>query len=244
MVITFGLAILISIFFATITYGCGFFILGIAFTWAYFMFSGKNNLGRLKKVSPNAEPELWHLVNQTIQKWQLSEIDIYLNPTSRINASASDFGKDFIVLNQGLLQAIQNEDQIKFVIGHELGHIGLNHSWLSVIAYQADNAFAGTVISFLFRFILLRYSRMKELSADRIGLLSCGNLKAALQSIAILEISKINPQVREVEKVVEHLKSRKASLSENFSEAFSTHPDTFERVEELIKFSEKVGIKS
>ncbi|MBT3240190.1 MAG: M48 family metallopeptidase [Chloroflexi bacterium] len=242
MLVTFGLAIIISIFFATVTLGCGLFILGLAFAWGYFAFSGKNNLERLHKVSPNTNPQIWQTVEKVRQKWGIADLDVYFHPTSNINASASDFGKNFIIINQGLWQAIRGEAQRKFVIGHELGHIGLGHSWLSVIAYQADNAFAGTILSFFFQFILLRYSRMKELSADRIGLLTCGSLDAALEALAILELRKPNPQEPEIDAMVNYLKSRKASLSENLSETFSTHPDISERVEELMKFSKRVGL--
>ncbi len=244
MLVTFGLAIILSLFFATVTFGCGLFILGIAFAWGYFALSGKNNLERLKKVSPNTNPDIWQTVESVRQKWGITDLDVYLHPTSNINASASDFGKNFIIINQGLWQAVKGEGQRKFVIGHEMGHIGLGHSWLSVIAYQADNAFAGTILSFFFQFILLRYSRMKELSADRIGLLTCGSLEASLEALAILELRKPNPQKVEIEYMVNYLKSRKANLSESFTEAFSTHPDIFERVEELIKFSKKLGLTS
>ena len=73
MIFTFGSPILISIFFATITLGCGLFILGLALTWGYFTFSGKNNLERLQKVTPNNHPEIWQMVQQAKQKWKLED---------------------------------------------------------------------------------------------------------------------------------------------------------------------------
>ena len=190
--ITFGLGVLASLFFVTVTFGCGLFLLGLGFAWVSITMFNKPRLDRYHRVDPNTLPELYNMVQQIRKKWRMGEIDIYLNPTRQMNASASDFGKDFLIVNQGLWMSIQGEAHRKFVIGHELGHIGLGHSWLRVLAYQADNAFQGSLLGILFQFLLLNYSRKKELSADRIGLLSCGNLTAALEVLAFLELS---PQI-------------------------------------------------
>ena len=49
---------------------------------------------------------------------KLEELDIYLHPTPNINASASDFGKDFIIINRGLWQTIRDENQRKFILNN------------------------------------------------------------------------------------------------------------------------------
>jgi Zn-dependent protease with chaperone function len=242
MLFTFGTAALLTLALATVTLGCGLLLLGIVMTWGYFSLFGGNNLASYVRVSSDNHPDVWNAVQEARAKWGLGELDVYLNPTPNINASASDFGKDFVIVNYGLWRTITDETQRKFVIGHELGHIGLGHSWLSVIAYQADNAFERSILGVLFQFLLLRYSRMKELSADRIGLLTCGSLDAAIETMAMLELQKANPSPREVQMMVSHLSGRQASFSENMAEMLSTHPDTFERVEELRKFAFKLGM--
>jgi Zn-dependent protease with chaperone function len=138
--------------------------------------------------------------------------------------------------------AITGEAHRKFVIGHELGHIGLGHSWLRVLAYQTDNAFQGTLLGLAFQFLLLNYSRKKELSADRIGLLSSGSLQASLETLAFLELSPHNPSYADVQRAVAHLSSGRASMEDNLNELFSSHPDAYERVQELVKFAKQVGM--
>jgi Zn-dependent protease with chaperone function len=243
MFFTFGTGIVLSLLFATVTLGCGLFLLGLVFAWGYFRLFGRNNLERYILVTADRHPEIWGMVHSIRKQWRLQEMDIYLNPTRDINAAASDFGKDFIIINQGLWASITGEAHRKFVIGHEIGHIGLGHSWLSVLAYQADNAFQGTLLGLAFQFLLLNYSRKKELSADRIGLLTSNSLQASLETLAFLELSPQNPSYAEVKQAVVHLARGQASMDQNLAELLSTHPDAYERVQELIKFAKRVGIE-
>ena len=136
--------------------------------------------------------------------------------------------------------SIQGEELRKFVIGHELGHVGLGHSWLRVLAYQADNAFQGSLLGILFQFLLLNYSRKKELSADRIGLLSCGDLTAALEVLAFLELSPQNPSMEDIRQAVKQMVYGKAENEFSLDELLSTHPDMQERAKELIAFARQV----
>ncbi len=240
MWVTFTLAGVISLFFATVTLGCGLFLLGLALAWVWVTVINRSSLDRYIPADPQQHPDLWNMVNEVRQQWSLGELAVYLNPTRVINASASDFGKNFIIVNAGLWQAIQDEAHRKFVIGHELGHIGLGHSWLMMLAYQADNAFQGSLLGLAFQFLLLNYSRKKELSADRIGLLSCGNLTAALETLAFLELSPQNPSYEQVKQAVVQLSQGKANKDQNLAELFSTHPDAYERAQELIDFARQM----
>jgi Zn-dependent protease with chaperone function len=242
MWITFGLATGITLLLTTATLGCGLFIIGLGMVWIYVAVINRNNLERYTLVSPSTHPELHQMVTELQQKWHIQKLQIYLNPTNNLNASASNFGSRYIIINQGLWSALQGEVHRRFVIGHELGHIGLGHSWLKVLAYQADNAFQYSWIGLIFNFLLLNYSRKKELSADRIGLLSCGSLQAALETLAFLEISRKTPSYQEVQQAVEHFTQTKGGMDINLAEIFSTHPDAYERAQELVKFAKQVGL--
>ncbi|HKJ27704.1 MAG TPA: M48 family metalloprotease, partial [Anaerolineales bacterium] len=218
------------------------FLIGLATVWVYITIINRSSLGRYTQVTQVSHPDLYRMVTGIQQKWRIQKLDIYLNPTNNLNASASDFGSRFIIVNQGLWSSIQGEAHRRFVIGHEMGHIGLGHSWLNVLAYQADNAFQYSWFGLAFNFLLLNYSRKKELSADRIGLLTCGSLQAALETLAFLELHRQNPTYQDVQQAVTHLTQTKGNLEVNLAELFSTHPDAYERAQELVKFAKQVGI--
>ena len=93
------------------------------------------------------------------------EPEIYVEAGNGVlNAfAASAFGHDFVVVNSDLFANTldQNEKALRFIVGHELGHIRLHHTRLW---YQLSTAYSGLVP------LLGPYlSRLRELSCDRHG---------------------------------------------------------------------------
>ncbi len=91
--------------------------------------------------------------------------EIYVtNGNGVLNAfAASAFGHDFVVVNAELFANTldQNQKALRFIVGHELGHIRLGHTRLW---YQLSIMFSGLVP------LLGAYlSRLRELSCDRHG---------------------------------------------------------------------------
>jgi Zn-dependent protease with chaperone function len=93
------------------------------------------------------------------------EPEIYItNGNGVLNAfAASAFGHDFVVINSGLFANTldQNQRALRFIVGHELGHIRLSHTRLW---YQLSIAFS-SLIPLLGAWL----SRLRELSSDRHG---------------------------------------------------------------------------
>jgi Zn-dependent protease with chaperone function len=96
---------------------------------------------------PNREPEIYVVAGNGV-----------------LNAfAASAFGHDFVVVHSDLFANTleQNQRALRFIVGHELGHIRLGHTRLW---YQLSVAFSGLVP------LLGPYlSRLRELSSDRHG---------------------------------------------------------------------------
>jgi Zn-dependent protease with chaperone function len=91
--------------------------------------------------------------------------EVYVtNGNGVLNAfAASAFGHDFVVLNAELFANTldQNSKALRFIVGHELGHIRLGHTRLW---YQLSIMFSG-LIPLLGAYL----SRLRELSCDRHG---------------------------------------------------------------------------
>ncbi len=93
------------------------------------------------------------------------EPEIYVEAGNGVlNAfAASAFGHDFVVVNSDLFANTldQNVKALRFIVGHELGHIKLHHTKLW---YQLSTAYSDLVP------LLGAYlSRLRELSCDRHG---------------------------------------------------------------------------
>jgi|SRR5579872_2423948 len=93
------------------------------------------------------------------------EPEIYVTAGNGVlNAfAASAFGHDFVVVHSDLFANTleQNEKALRFIVGHELGHIRLGHTRLW---YQLSIAFS-SLVPLLGAYL----SRLRELSCDRHG---------------------------------------------------------------------------
>lgn len=107
------------------------------------------------------------------------KVNMFCSNDGSLNAMVSSTDDDSIriVLTSGLLDAL-DEEELTYVIGHELGHAMLGH--LDVRVYN-DRDLSGLTV--LRHFALRRY---QELSADRIGLMCCPDLDKILRAELML----------------------------------------------------------
>ena len=113
------------------------------------------------------------------------DLDIYPEPTlfisqnPQVNSYALGQEHPYIVVNTGLLDLL-NEDEIKTVLAHELGHIKCGHTILIQMAMWVMNAASvigemtfglGNIISNGLIVAFYEWRRKAELSSDRAALL-------------------------------------------------------------------------
>ena len=127
-------------------------------------------------IEENTFPDLYRICMQAKQTIGFEQnIDFYLTADSSINASSIAANKPdkqphVIELNSGLVH-LMSEQELLFVIGHEIGHLINGDALLRKLRgfiYGSDE-----IPDFLqFRFGL--YDLLAELSADRYGYIACG----------------------------------------------------------------------
>ena len=103
--------------------------------------------------------------------------ELYVAQTPIVNAGAVGVDKPFIVLNSGIVHLL-SDDELRFVIGHELGHIVSDHTLYKTMLgmlLQLSITRIGIPLSGLAIFgiiaALREWDRKSELSCDRAGLL-------------------------------------------------------------------------
>jgi Zn-dependent protease with chaperone function len=107
---------------------------------------------------------------------ELPELYVAANPT--FNAMTIGLDKPLIVVQSGLFDLL-DEEELRFVIGHELGHAMSGHAvyqtilvrLLSLSGLLAAVPFGGLGLRMIIA-ALFEWSRKSELSADRAGLLA------------------------------------------------------------------------
>ncbi|HEY0095235.1 MAG TPA: M48 family metallopeptidase [Archangium sp.] len=116
-------------------------------------------------------------------------VDVFINPDPMIRAAAVYAPPDTpaIVLSSRLLEVFQ-EAELRFILGHELGHLAFEHFTLplpaTALAWDED----GKLVSPATALGLYRWNRAAEASADRAGLLCARELEASA-SVLLARVS-------------------------------------------------------
>jgi Zn-dependent protease with chaperone function len=111
--------------------------------------------------------------------------ELYVTQTPLVNAMAMGVGKPFIVLNSGLVD-LMDAEEIRAVIGHELGHVLSGHTVYNTMLYNLI-LLAQRLALVPFAWIGLKaviwgleeWHRKAEMSCDRAGLLATQDIDAS-----------------------------------------------------------------
>ena len=200
------------------------------------------------KVTKDNYPQIYQYLEDACKILDLKDIpDLYIDWSYTINACTIGAENPIIILNSGLIDLCTDEE-IMFIIGHEVGHIKSNHMLYHMMAqtinFVIDAIPGGSLLAGGLQYALYYWDRMSEFTADRAGLLCCQNQEAMIRAfikmagLPIKEFDNIQTntflqQSRDFQmldydgmnKVVKFL-----------SIADSTHPWTVMRSSELLKW--------
>ncbi len=205
---------IIGIFYVAL-FGIVFFVARLSLT-AHIRGSGI-------RLGPNQFPELYHRVVELSQKLGLRKTpEAYIvQAGGLLNAFAARFLRsNMIILYSDLLEACgDNLAARDMIIAHELGHIRAGHlRWHWFLAPGMMIPFLGTA-----------YSRAREYTCDRYGLIGAGNREGAMRGLAILAAGgQKGPKVN-----LEEFGKQKELLNTGFmtiGEWLSTHPPLSKRI--------------
>jgi len=113
--------------------------------------------------------------------------ELFVSQAPFVNAGAYGMDQPFIVLHSATLDLL-DEDEVGFVLGHELGHVMSGHALYHTLLVLVLNVGLGAlpVVAELarlpIRLALLEWYRKSELSCDRAGLLAVQNPDAAFRT--------------------------------------------------------------
>ncbi len=175
------------------------------------------------------------------------DIDFYITSDTSINAWSykghREGEPDVINVNSGLLQ-LMNDDELRFVIGHEIGHL-INGD--SEMKHLVDFVFPEeAAMPLALRYKVQLWSQLAELEADRYGFVACQNLdqcvSAFFKMTTGLNLEQINMDIQTlIESNKERLKFFKGDTGYN---SFEDHPVNPIRIEAINLFASYVKGKN
>lgn len=197
------------------------------------------------KASERQFPHIYALVRDGSYILDLPEVpDVFVTQNPEVNAMA--LGKDhpFIVVTTGLVN-LHDAEELRFVIGHELGHILSGHAvyrtmllWLIQLASRVAWMPIGAIGLRAIIWGLEEWFRKSELSCDRAGLLACQDADAAKRALMKLAggpyLSELNPDAfREQAREYDAVPDLRDSVLKLLQLQGNTHPFAVVRYAEL-----------
>lgn len=158
--------------------------------------------------------------------------------------NAATFGSDdepYIILSPMLIKTF-NKEQLKFVIGHECGHIAMGHVLYNTVVntfslFISQVPIIGSILDKTQTIVLSAWSRRSEISADRAGLLCCKDLEVAQRTLINLEIPFLDAADIDTNDYITKSKSyRGNSILRKLNEYDDSHLITPKRIEALTAF--------
>ena len=214
--------------------------------------------GSYLRVNADNFPDVYDKVTTAAAILDIAKIpDVYIAAGGDINAFTAGVERTAIVLNSGAIDNL-TDDELFFVIAHELGHIKSGH----VLYYQiavclpvfgdrlgAATLGFGDLISAGLRMALLKWKRTSELTADRAGLLACQDANVAITAMIKLAglphkyYNAINPedfiaQARQFASLDMEMLNRFAKFLGGLGQ---THPWTVMRASEFLSWIDSGG---
>jgi Zn-dependent protease with chaperone function len=203
-------------------------------------FQKNELLGTAVKLSRRQFPQLHDTVVECAETLDIPVPAVYVSQSPVINAfTFGTHDESYIVVKSGLVDKF-SEAEVKFVIGHECGHIQNSH-----VVYQTAASFMAQGIGVYVKWASLpasmalnAWSRRAEITCDRAGLLCCKDEEVALMSLMKLAIGseKLFDEV-DIEEYLGQLGELQEGVG-RFQELFARHPYLPKRVQALRLFAQ------
>jgi Zn-dependent protease with chaperone function len=194
-------------------------------------------LAQAQQVTPQSTPEMIPLIEANSARLQVEPVNVFIVPSNQLNAYT--FGMDTpkaIVLYSSLFK-IMDQDEIQFILGHEMGHVKLGHTWLNTLvggmAGIPSSLGAAAIMELAFRW----WNRACEYSADRAGILACGKPGKAITALIKLEAGPAARTQAGMQAAIQHIASEDDDIMQNLEELLASHPMIAKRVEQIRNFS-------
>ncbi|MCG8362577.1 MAG: M48 family metallopeptidase, partial [Pseudanabaenales cyanobacterium] len=149
-------------------------------------------MGNSIQVGPRQYSTLYQLFRECVQSLDMQpEPTLFVSQNPQVNSYALGEDHPCVVLNTGLLDLLQDEE-IRIVIAHELGHIKCGHTTLTQMAIWAMNTASiigdltfgiGNLLSTGLIYAFYEWRRKAELSCDRAALLATDDLQLVMRTM-------------------------------------------------------------
>jgi Zn-dependent protease with chaperone function len=189
------------------------------------------------RITPATTPGLDRIVRRGLARLQPGEVEVYVLPSRQLNAYTFGLTSPKVVALYSALLKVMDEDELLFILGHELGHVALGHTWLNSLVGGIAGIPASWSAAAVMSMAFLWWNRSCEYSADRAGLLACGKPEKAVTALIKLAAGPRASTSADLERVYRKIDAEDDSVWGSLGEALGTHPMLIRRIERLRSYA-------
>jgi Zn-dependent protease with chaperone function len=184
----------------------------LALSYIYTRSHHRSLMAGAQQITLSSAPSLAALIQDSASRLKPGPFEAYVVPEDVLNAYTFGLSSPkVVVLYAGLLK-VMDEDELRFVAGHEMGHICLGHTWLNSLVGGMAGIPSPSAASALLVLAFMSWNRACEFSADRAGMLACGKPEKAISALVKLVAAKRNLSTSEMERYLKRFDAEDDNL--------------------------------
>ena len=237
--ITIGVVLLVIAITAAATVCTSAIFVPLVVIYGYYAGRSRHQalIAQAQHIDAQSAPEMMPLIQVNSARLQVEPVNVFIVPSNQLNAYT--FGMDSpkaIVLYSSLFK-IMDQDEIQFILGHEMGHVKLGHTWLNTLVGGMAGIPSGLGAAAIMELAFRWWNRACEYSADRAGVLACAKPSKAISALIKLEAGPAARTQAGMQAAIQHIEAEDDNVMNNLEELIASHPMIAKRVEQIRKFS-------
>ncbi len=216
----------------------GVFLLGFALLSVFMSRSHHQSLVKsAHRITPENARDLSGIIQGAGARLQPGELQVFVAQSRALNAYTFGLSSPKVVVLYSGLLGVMDEDELTFIIGHEMGHVALGHTWLNSLVGGMAGIPASWSAGMIMTVAFLWWNRSCEISADRAGLLACGNPDKAVSALVKLGAGPGASTSRDLQEAYRKIDAQDDTFMGNISESLATHPMLIKRIQALKEYA-------
>ncbi len=195
----------------------------------YVSFARGRLLGGGLRVHAGQFGHVYAIVDDCARRMRMPTPHVFVRDDPFVPVVAIGIGEPYAVVLSAQYVEHFGEDELRFLVGRELGHIAAGHTRFTSLL--SANGRESGVIALAFGAWLRRI----DYTADRIGLLCCGSLDAAIRAIAVSTFGSVGRKV-DLGAFAEQLRELNEEPSLRIAEWTASTPYSTNRIAALHRF--------
>lgn len=217
----------------------------------YISFNLGHEISNGIPVNTVNNPNIYNLIKYCSETLGIQIPNALVSNDTYMNAYTTGTDKKPVLVLTSFIVNRMSEERLKFIIGHECGHIAMQHVLYHFVSgYILDKSklltqyipLIGPIISSATDIIsgipFKLWMRISEITADRLGLLCCKDLKVAQK--ALLQLLGGFQDIDNID-IDEYIRNTEANFKNNMGsdlmELVTDHPLIYKRIKALEYFS-------